>query len=297
MKTLIVTADDFGNSIPVNEAVEQGHIHGVLSAASLMVGGPAFDDAVARARKLPRLGVGLHLTLVDGRPVLPPDLIPDLVGADGRFPKDATRQGLALFFSPAMRRQALAEIRAQFERFRSTGLHLDHVNGHQHFHMHPVVVGALLELLPKFGAPPVRRPVEPFKPSYQAQCDRRLGRFFNALFFNVQAARLKSLARIGVKSNTAVFGFNDTGNMTADRFVRYLGALPEGVTEIYFHPATRTWDGPDNLPAHYRSEQEFQALVDSKVRATLAHLGLSPVSFSAAFRSQNLDIAKMRVGA
>ena len=73
MKRLIVTADDFGLAVPVNEAVEQGHLGGILSAASLMVTGDAADDAVARARRLPRLAVGLHLVLVDGKPCLPPE--------------------------------------------------------------------------------------------------------------------------------------------------------------------------------------------------------------------------------
>lgn len=296
MKTLIITADDFGNSIPINEAVEQGHTKGVLSAASLMVSGPAFEDAVHRARRLPHLGVGLHLTLVDGKPVLPPDEIPDLAGPNGRFCADATKQGVALFFSSAMRRQARAEIRAQFERFRSTGLALDHVNGHQHFHLHPVVVSELAALLPEYGAPPVRRPVEPFRPSFRAQQDRFLGRSFNALFFSIQSARLKPLFKTGTKSNDAVFGFNDTGNMTADRLARYLTVLPEGVTEIYLHPATRRWDGPDNLPPHYRPVDEFAALLDANVQAALKQLALSPVSFAQAFRAQNLDNQKPGVG-
>src|SRR5262245_48907457 len=99
-KTLIVTADDFGLSIPVNEAVEMSHRRGILSAASLMVGAPASDDAVSRARSMPALGLGLHVTLLEGRPVLPPEKVPGLVGPDGRFPNDPVRSGVALFFFP-----------------------------------------------------------------------------------------------------------------------------------------------------------------------------------------------------
>ena len=78
MKALIVTADDFGLSRPVNDAVERSHRHGILSAASLMVGAPAMDDAVERARAMRSLGVGLHVTLLEGRPVLPPGQVPGL---------------------------------------------------------------------------------------------------------------------------------------------------------------------------------------------------------------------------
>lgn len=283
MKTLIVTADDFGNSIPINEAVEQGHSRGVLSAASLMVAGPAFEDAVIRARRLPRLGIGLHLTLVDGRPVLPVDQVSSLVGSDGRFGISAVKQGVALYFSPTMRRQARAEIKAQFERFHLTGLALDHVNGHQHFHMHPFVVSVLETLLPKYGCPPVRRPVEPFRVSYHAMKDRRASRLFNAIFFALQARRLKQLRHIGVSSNDALFGINDSGSMTATRIARYVKALPEGTSELYLHPATRRWKGPDNLPITYCPIEEFEALVDPSVLAAFKELAISPVSFAAAF--------------
>lgn len=286
VKRLIVTADDFGNSIPINEAVERGHREGILSAASLMVGGPAFEDAVTRARGLPGLGVGLHLTLVDGRPVLPPEEVAGLVGTDGRFHTDAVKQGVALFFSPRLRRQARAEIRAQFARFHATGLALDHVNGHQHFHMHPVVVSELFSLLPDYGRPPVRRPVEPFEESYRATGDQGTTRLLNSLFYSSQAWWLKRrMAALGIHQNDAVFGINDTGKMTAERVVRYLEAIPEGTTELYLHPATRRWAGPDNLPDHYRSVEEFAALLDENVRAAVERLALAPMPFAEAFAS------------
>ena len=98
VKSLIVTADDFGMSIPVNEAIEASHRDGILSATSLMTGGEAFADAVERARRLPNLGVGLHIHLVDSRPVLPPEQVPDLVGPDGNFSNNPESFGFNLFF-------------------------------------------------------------------------------------------------------------------------------------------------------------------------------------------------------
>ncbi|HET8585835.1 MAG TPA: hopanoid biosynthesis-associated protein HpnK, partial [Casimicrobiaceae bacterium] len=139
MKKLIVTADDFGAAREVNEAVELAHTKGILTAASLMMSGDAVDDAIARARRLPTLRVGLHLVLVDGKPVLPPAAIPALVDRDGRFPRDLVRAGVNLFLRPDARRQLAAEIAAQFDAFAATGLALDHVNAHHHFHLHPSV--------------------------------------------------------------------------------------------------------------------------------------------------------------
>jgi hopanoid biosynthesis associated protein HpnK len=249
-----------------------------------MMGAPAYDDAVQRARQLPRLCVGLHLTLVDGRPVLPPAQIPGLVDAKGRFSTDPVRFGTALFFSSDLRRQAEAEITAQFEKFRRTGLVMDHVNGHQHFHMHPVISRIIARLAPAFGHPPVRIPVEPLLPSYFATSDRFLGRLSSWLFFTAQTRLLKRRATaVGLPVNDHVFGLNDSGAMIDVRVLQFLDRLPDGVSEFYFHPATKRWSGTDNLPDHYRPVEEFAALTDASVKAKIAALGLSLVSFREAF--------------
>jgi predicted glycoside hydrolase/deacetylase ChbG (UPF0249 family) len=112
VKSLIITADDFGAAREVNDAVEQAHRHGALTAASLMVSGPAAADAVARAKQMPSLRVGLHLVLVDGRPALPAAQIPDLVDSDGYFRTSMARAGAAMFFLAKARRHLAAEIEA-----------------------------------------------------------------------------------------------------------------------------------------------------------------------------------------
>ena len=284
MKALIVTADDFGVSLPVNEAVEDAHKHGILSAASLMTGAPALDDAVARARRLPALGVGLHLTMIDGCPVLPPEQIPGLVGPDGRLFNDPVRLGTALYFSSSLRRQARAEVSAQFDRFAQTGLPMDHINGHQHFHMHPVIARIIADIAPRFGSPPVRIPYEPFARSYRAARQNAGRRLWNAVFFGAQSVnlswRMKS-AKIPV--NDIVFGINDSGAMVEDSILKYLDYLPDGVCELYCHPATRRWDGADNLPRHYLIEDEYRALIAPAVVQKLASLNVRPVTFRAAF--------------
>src|ERR1700759_3725305 len=151
MKKLILTADDFGAAVEVNEAVERAHRDGILTAASLMVSGAAAHDAVARARDMPSLRVGLHLVLVEGKPVLPARAVPDLVDGQGFFHTDMARAGAAMFFLPKVRAQLAAEIEAQFEAFAATGLKLDHVNAHKHFHLHPTVLALMLRIGGEFG--------------------------------------------------------------------------------------------------------------------------------------------------
>lgn len=270
MKRLIVTADDFGLTVPVNEAVEEGHRGGILTAASLMVTGDAAADAVARAKRLPKLGVGLHLVLVDGVPVLPPERIPDLVGSDGRFSTNVLAQGVRIFCLPSARRQLAAELRAQLEAFRATGLALDHVNAHHHFHLHPTIQRELLRLAGEFGIRAVRMPLEP------RLADRS---WFSGVMEARQARRLRRrLDAAGIKHNDWIFGLADTGAMTSARVLRYLEDLPEGVSEIYFHPAT---ERPSVWPAPYRCREELAALIDPAAAAMIARRGIVATPFAA----------------
>jgi hopanoid biosynthesis associated protein HpnK len=281
MKKLIITADDFGLSIPVNEAVESAHQDGILTAASLMVTAPAAADAVERARRLPQLGVGLHLTLLDGRPALPPDQIPDLVGPDGRFRITPAATGIKLFFQAHMQRQVEAEMRAQFELFKRTGLQLDHVDGHHHFHQHPTVVSIVLHLASEYGVRAMRVPQEPFLSSWNAQRTDAMKRLWGWLLsvprFTGMRARLR---QAGIRYNDHMFGLHDSGRMTPERVGRFLATLPEGVSELYCHPATRRWDAVDNLPAAYLCVDEYHALHDPIRRAELERLGVERTTFS-----------------
>jgi chitin disaccharide deacetylase len=270
VKQLIVTADDFGMSLAVNEAIENAHRRGILSAASLMMAGEAAADAVARARDLPRLGVGLHLVLVDGKPVLPPERLPDLVDSAGLFPNDVAGLGARLYFGAAIRGQVEAEIRAQLEAFQATGLALDHVNAHHHFHFHPVVRDILLSLASEFGIRAVRVPREPAWLTWWALRDRFSIRIGNKLLLGGFTARLRSrLNRAGIAHNDWQFGLSDTGDMQSDKIAKLIARLPEGVTEIYSHPSMD--DG----------RAEYEALIDPDIATLVRQHGLTPIPFAA----------------
>ena len=157
---MIVNADDFGMSARVNEAVERSHREGILTTASLMVAEPNWKEAVEIARRNPNLGVGLHVTTTCDRALLPASDIPSLIDANGKFEGNPLKVGLRYAFSKKVRNELKREMEAQFERYSETGLAWDHVDGHQHFHMHPTVFNLLLELCEKAGAHRLRVPQE-----------------------------------------------------------------------------------------------------------------------------------------
>jgi len=264
MKGLIVTGDDFGASTLVNEAIEQAHRAGILNTTCLMMSGAAADDAVRRAKRMPDLRVGLHVVVVDGTPLLDPDDVPALVGNDGAFSRDLVANGFRTFFNPRARRQLEAEIRAQFAAFAATGLELDHVNGHNHQQLHPTVLGIILRVGREYGMRAMRLPYEPFGPSWRAVRSDAGGRFGNAVFLWPMLAYVRSrLASCGVACNDYIFGLSDTGRMTKDRVLPLLREIPDGITEMYFHPATARWPG---MPAGARCDEELAALIDDDVK-------------------------------
>lgn len=279
VRQLIVTADDFGLAVPVNDAIERGHREGILSTTSLMVAAPATDDAVERARRSPSLRVGLHVVLVNGRPKLPPEVVPDLVDRNGNFPSDLFAAGVRYFFTPGIRKQLEAEIRAQFEAFRKTGLPLDHVNAQNHFHVHPTVLSLIMKVGREYGVRAIRIPREPFLPSWRAMRTARAARFANAVFLAPWLALMRRrLHAAGITTNDFVFGMNDTGHMTPMRVRAFLENLPEGTSEIYVHPATHTW--PEAFPPDYDFAGEFAALIDAAVVRAVRQSGIKPVTFS-----------------
>lgn len=238
-KRLVVTADDFGAALAVNEAVERAHRDGILTAASLMVAGEATDDAVARARVLPKLGVGLHVVLVEGRPVLPRERLPALVDGKGRFRPDMARMAFKIFASPSARRQLAAEVEAQFAAFAATGLQLDHVNAHKHFHLHPTVAATILKIGRRYGMKSIRAPIEPRR-LLRAIEGTRTGPRIESVWGKLVRRQMRA-AKMAVPDQ--VLGLAWSGRMTASRVLGALEHLPMGLTEIYAHPATGPYSG------------------------------------------------------
>lgn len=238
--------------------MERAHRDGVLNAASLMVAAPAAADAVRRARTMPGLRVGLHLVVVEGPAVLPPSAIPDLLDAQGRFPPDQFRLGLRYTFRAEARAQLSREIRAQFAAFAATGIPLGHADAHKHMHLHPIVGRLLIEIGGEYGLRNIRVPAEP--PQVLARCGYRPGLGGRALYHWTRLLRRQARAA-GLQMTDYCFGLAWSGHMTPGRLGRLRQHLPEGETEIYFHPASRRDPVLQRLMPDYEHEAELEALL------------------------------------
>jgi hopanoid biosynthesis associated protein HpnK len=268
MRRLIVNADDFGRSASINEAVIRAHREGILTTASLMVNEPHAEAAIAMARQNPKLGVGLHLVLVHGKAALDERLIPNLINRQGEFSNNAPLAGLRYFVSSTCRAEVRAEITAQFERFHATGFALDHVNGHLHLHLHPVVLQVLLENTERWGIRTMRLTADPLFLNTRLAQGRWFYRISHAIIFGLLSRRAAGrLRRKNVRSTKKVFGLLQNGLVNRDYVERLLPALPEGDSELYSHPSLSQF------------KHEFDALVDPAIKTQVQRLGIQLIRY------------------
>lgn len=245
--SVIVNADDFGRCEAVNVAVAQAHDRGVLSSASLLVTGPAANEAAAIARDRPQLGVGLHLALSE---------LPALTGIDLPASHGAAYAWLLAGRAPvgALR----GELEAQLDAALATGLAIDHVDGHGHVHIVPPVIELLAPLCLERGIAAIRWPVEP--PA--APAGSLAGRLRRRLLARL-AARAEPCAT-GFARPAACFGIACAGALTTARWHRLITLLPAGCSEVCCHPAAE-----DGVYPAYQGRAELQALCEPELAGRL----------------------------
>ena len=246
-----------------------------------MVAAPAVEDAVSRAKSLPNLNVGLHLVLSNGKSCLPATDIPALVDADGQFSANQVSSGIKMFFNAEAKYQLEKEIRAQFEAFKATGLKLDHVNAHNHMHLHPTVFSLILTIGSEYGLSAIRIPNEPPLESIIDDSKEKWKRYAMWLFLKPFVSSMKKQCQIrNIKYNDTIYGLHDSGHMNIDKLVRIIPHITEGVTEMYLHPATERWDDIDPAASDYEFEDEYKALIHARTKRTIEKFDIELSGFN-----------------
>ncbi|MGB7746097.1 MAG: hopanoid biosynthesis-associated protein HpnK [Verrucomicrobiia bacterium] len=267
-RRLIVNADDFGRSHSINQAVIRAHREGILTTASLMVNEPGLDEAVALAKQNPKLGVGLHLTLLCGHAALPPEKIPGLANPRGEFSNNPVGAGFRYFFNRNLREPLRAEIHAQFARFHATGLPLDHVDGHLHLHLHPVVFGILMADAEKLGIQRMRFTRDCLARSRRMASGRWFYRISHALIYEWLSHRAREpLRQRGIQHAQITFGLLQDSHVDEEYILKLLPELPPGDSELYSHPSLDEF------------KHEFDALVSPRVKEQINQLGIELIRY------------------
>jgi hopanoid biosynthesis associated protein HpnK len=268
---LIVNADDFGLTEAINRGVVAAHRDGIVTAASLIACGPAFEQAVALAKQTPTLDVGVHLTLTQLAPVSAADAVPTLVDAHGRFAADSFELARRYVRGALALAEVRAELDAQINKVEAAGLAISHLDGHQHVHVLPGIAHVVADLAAAHGIRAARHPVEPLR-AYMLGNARRLAE--QVMLSTVCAVSpLKRLKRAD-----GFAGFHFGGRLTEKNLATVLRGLPpRGTIELMCHPGEAESDGP-HRDWGYAGPAEREALTSVRIKELLAERGTQLVS-------------------
>ena len=284
MKQLILNADDFGMTLGVNEGIIRAHREGILTSATLMANGEAFDDAVERARANKELGVGCHLVLVGGKCVATKDSVASLVDAGGNLP-DSLPLFVAKISSGIIRIEEIErELRAHIGRVRAAGIEPTHLDTHKHTHAHPRVMEALGKVAKECGIARVRKPIENLRDSWETSQAGGQGVSMQIL----AAGAVRAIApqftaisrRYGLLSPDHFLGLAMTGQLSPTVLRGVIGTVVDGTTEIMLHPGICDADlARSGSRLQKQREDELQGLLDPGVRSAVTERGIRLISY------------------
>jgi hopanoid biosynthesis associated protein HpnK len=279
LKKLIVNADDFGLAESINAGIIKGFKEGLITSTSLMCSAPAFADAVKLAEDCPKLGVGIHLTLVGSvAPVLPPEEVPSLVDGQGLFPDNYVSLAKNLYTGKLKISEVRRELSAQIERGLATGLHFTHLDSHQHIHVLPGLQNLTLELARTYGFKAVRIPGEAYtwKGGFDCGLVRMLGKCGLSFCSDLFRLRLKGT---GIAAPDHFFGMVAGGHLNQQLVSCILMNLPEGVSEIMTHPGLEAEALSRRFTWGYHWEDELQAFLAVENRTLVEKNDIQLINF------------------
>jgi hopanoid biosynthesis associated protein HpnK len=279
-KTVIFTADDFGMSPALNGAVALAQPRGLLRCASLMVTGPAAKQAMALARDLPELCLGVHLTLIQARSVLPRLAVLHLVDSQSRFANNPVQTGWRYYWQPDLYPEIKRELAAQIEAAQAAGLKVWFLNGHVNLHLHPRIFPLVVELAREYGIPGVRLARENWRTALALDSRNPGAKIAQGLIFAWLSRRARRLAQAaGLIYNDHLFGLLNDGRMTEEYLLGLVPCLPPGVTEIYLHPALYVDQELYRWGPQYQRQEELAGLLSVRLKEALAAGGVEVSDF------------------
>lgn len=266
MGRLIVNADDFGLTSGVNRAIVELHLAGLLTSTSLMARAAATDEAIDFARATPSLGVGCHVVLVDGEPMLPREQIPSLVEArTGRFLPTLSAFLLRLFTGRIRSEEVEAEAAAQIAHLQQSGVCLTHIDTHKHAHVFPSILRPVLRAARAAGIRAVRHPFEPDW-AIRAALGASLARVIEVAALSPLAPPSRQIiAQEGFQTSDGTIAVAGTGSLDAATLRLLLRQLPAGTWELVTHPGYNDSDLA-NVRTRLRASREVERAALAAIR-------------------------------
>lgn len=265
MKYLIITADDLGLTKSINEGIAKACIEGIVTAASVIPAGDAFDDAVRMIKELPFKGIGAHLALTEIKPLL----------STSRFIKDHNRLFFNVLFGRISTESMYAELKAQLELLKKSGLTITHINSHEHIHIIPSLLDIFIRLAKEYNIPAIRFPKGDCRPRGLS-----IKEHYRSFVLNYFAGMIKNkLEGSGLAYTDHFMGLLDAGRLDIGKLKTMFGILEDGVTEIVAHPGFLSPEVLDRFLWHKGSETELFALTDNRIKNAVKNNGIRLITF------------------
>lgn len=276
MRYIIINADDFGRHAEINRAVEEGLEHGCLRSATVMPGGAAFAGAIDIARRHEELGLGVHFTLVDGHPILPPEEIPSLVGSEGDFLPDHTALLKRYLKGGVNLEEVRRELAAQLQKVEATGIPISHVDSHQHMHTLPGIIDIVLDLAARAGIRAVRTPRTPLFAGAFGGLGQLVGRLGLSTLARLAACKAH---RRGLLTPDNFAGIVAGEAVSEGELLHLIAHLPQGTTEVMMHPGMKNDVLQEDSGWQHDFEAELAAILSPRVGEALRKAEVEPVNF------------------
>ena len=276
LRYIIINADDFGRHAEINRAVEEGLVHGCLRSATVMPGGAAFAGAIDIARRHEELGLGVHFTLVDGHPILPPEEIPSLVGSEGDFLPDHTALLKRYLKGSINLEEVRRELAAQLQKVEATGIPISHVDSHQHMHTLPGIIDIVLDLAARAGIRAVRTPRTPLFAGAFGGLGQLVGRLGLSTLARLAACKAH---RRGLLTPNNFAGIVAGEAVSEGELLHLMAHLPQGTTEVMMHPGMKNDVLQEDSGWQHDFEAELAAILSPRVGEALRKAEVEPVNF------------------
>lgn len=276
LRYIIINADDFGRHAEINRAVEEGLVHGCLRSATVMPGGAAFAGAIDIARRHEELGLGVHFTLVDGHPILPPEEIPSLVGSEGDFLPDHTALLKRYLKGGVNLEEVRRELAAQLQKIEATGIPISHVDSHQHMHTLPGIIDIVLDLAARAGIRAVRTPRTPLFAGAFGGLGQLVGRLGLSTLARLAACKAH---RRGLLTPDNFAGIVAGEAVSEGELLHLIAHLPQGTTEVMMHPGMKNDVLQEDSGWQHDFEAELAAILSPRVGEALRKAEVESVNF------------------
>lgn len=277
-KRLIVNADDFGLCEGVNKAVERSHKEGILTSATIMAGFDSTQRAIEMAKGVPKLGVGVHLNLTEGKAVCQNEDTKYLLDDDGGFKYSAGKVAIKSLLCGKTRKAIETELTAQVQSLLDMGLKPTHLDSHKHVHTFPTIWPIVVKIAEKFGIRAIRWPCEAMKTSNSDwPLPSKSGKTRTLIISTM--ARIDRAKDKKYIVTDAFYGVAHTGKADDDFWQAVSRHASTGVSEVMVHPGYADGLDPDKTRLIQQRQVELESLCSEKTKAFIADAGIELINY------------------